>query len=686
MIPSRSRAEAKRRHGGQLVQWDSHSKIGYVQLDAPVLEIDVAELWGHDLRKTMRLAEGEHLNFLIGIEPQAGDAPTLRCGDVMKSTKTPRSRSPRFRRAAKGGVAERHGMEDEAFPAFEVDEMAGSDDRGGGETAGGFLEFPESESGEVPIGSEVAKAPEDSMRLQREAEAEQLGHIARSREARERRVLVDWTARTGRVCDWNADATEGWIEPDQPIRHRSIGKSGRVWFGDGDMSSHFDPFHPDFDIERLACKFLLYETESELGAAFVTFLDREGAIPAPRKLPPLEVLAPESPSHGGSEQNGGENAEDGEEDIHTFENMLREEGLEAEEFEETDEELPPAEGVATAEGGVDGAVEGDDLPNDEAEETFPVEDEGDDVDVSGHDGDDGEEEMEPGCSAQQIAKAFLQHEVPDAMSAFEDLETVWSLSELNKRMNKYFIGGLTAAAAERSDWKTTGRRFVEKGLGSFSKACGSRKWFSQAEEVLKPLLSRAAWELVQDCEDVATSSMDSVTSLVDQVYEEMTEYHNFDSAVHDAVQRSFGEFGETVMQKMMTALGRTHQGAEKESAQTEGASLLRKIEVFTETWVNKSMDRAAVMIDSDLLQENTIVQLFRYLLHPETSSSYSCVPMQLRRLGRPPRGWKFLRPCVQDMLKRWAEANGEQCPRRMVRKRPLPQPLHTRRDRRSRSR
>ena len=27
----------------------------------------------------------------------------------------------------------------------------------------------------------------------------------------------------------------------------------------------------------------------------------------------------------------------------------------------------------TAEGGVDGAVEGDDLPNDDAEETFPVE-------------------------------------------------------------------------------------------------------------------------------------------------------------------------------------------------------------------------------------------------------------------------------------------------------------------------
>ena len=29
-----------------------------------------------------------------------------------------------------------------------------------------------------------------------------------------------------------------------------------------------------------------------------------GAIPAPKKLPPLEVLAPESPSHG-SEKNGG---------------------------------------------------------------------------------------------------------------------------------------------------------------------------------------------------------------------------------------------------------------------------------------------------------------------------------------------------------------------------------------------
>ena len=45
----------------------------------------------------------------------------------------------------------------------------------------------------------------------------------------------------GTVKDQGAEPR---IEPDQPIRHRYI-RSGRVWFGDGDMSSHFDPFHPE---------------------------------------------------------------------------------------------------------------------------------------------------------------------------------------------------------------------------------------------------------------------------------------------------------------------------------------------------------------------------------------------------------------------------------------------------------
>ncbi|CAK9042285.1 unnamed protein product [Durusdinium trenchii] len=90
MIPPRSPKEAQRRHKGQLVHWDASEKIGFVQLQKPVINIDVAELTTHDMRKPAVLAEGQWLNFLIGIEPQAHEGPALRCADAVKS----RSRSP----------------------------------------------------------------------------------------------------------------------------------------------------------------------------------------------------------------------------------------------------------------------------------------------------------------------------------------------------------------------------------------------------------------------------------------------------------------------------------------------------------------------------------------------------------------------------------------------------------------
>lgn len=612
-IPSRSIAEARKRHRGQLVQWDASSKTGYVQLEKPYLDVDVAELWAHDLRKyRTQLEEGQYLNFVIGIEPQAQAAPCLRCGDAVPS----RSRSPRARTGASSTAqAEAHEK-----IQFEEDDDADSQIEG--------FDLGDKEEDEqcfaAPEDPEDAKseASDEPERLQREADEQRLEELNRYREDRPRRVLLDWTPRTGRICDWNADATEGWIEPDELLAGpRGRPRSQRVWFSDNDLSSPFDPFHPDFDIEKLACKFLLYEVQGEMCAAFVTLTD-EGCCVPQRKLPPLQVVleSAESPSpkHHSEEPEG---------------------------FEETDEEVPGFE-----------------------EEVDPP-------------------AAEQAREGQQNARAFLQREVPEAVRVFEDAETTWSVSEMGKRMTKYFVGGLSAAA-EKSDWRSSGKRFLEKGIRSFTNACGSRKWFNDAEEVLKPLLAHATWEVVQDCENAYEATEELTRELVDQAYLDMWEYQNFDVAVQDAVRRSFKDQSGAVQQKVMQALARTHQGAEKESV-VEG-NLLRQIEVFTETWVNHSMDRACTMINSELLDEETVVQLFRFLLHPEFSKTYSCVPASLRKNGRPPRGWKFLRPCVQEMLRRWAEAQGvapqrggerrtSRSPGRpFVRKRPMPSQLRER--------
>lgn len=580
-IPSRSTAEARKRHRGQLVQWDASSKTGYVQLEKPYLDVDVAELWAHDLRKyRTKLEEGQYLNFVIGIEPQAHAVPCLRCGDAVPS----RSRSPRRTGSAQ---AEPDAHDDKI--QFEEDDDADS------QIGGLDLGNENASEDEQCFAAEDAKseASDEPERLQREADDQRLEELNRYREDRPRRVLLDWTPRTGRICDWNADATEGWIEPDELIAGpRGRPRQQRVWFSDSDLSSAFDPFHPDFDIEKLACKFLLYEAQGEMCAAFVTLTD-EGCLAPQRKLPPLQVLAPESPSPKNESPDGPE---------------------EPEGFEETDEEVPGYE-----------------------EEVDPP-------------------AAEPAREGQQNARAFLQREVPEAVRVFEDAETTWSVSEMGKRMTKYFVGGLSAAAEKRSDWRSSGKRFLEKGIRSFTNACGSRKWFNDAEEVLKPLLAHATWEVVQDCENAYEATEELTRELVDEAYLDMWEYQNFDVAVQDAVRRSFKDLSGQMQQKVMQALARTHQGAEKESA-VEG-NLLRQIEVFTETWVNQSMDRACTMINSELLDEETVVQLFRFLLHPEFSKTYSCVPASLRKNGRPPRGWKFLRPCVQEMLRRWADAQG----------------------------
>ncbi|CAK9042314.1 unnamed protein product [Durusdinium trenchii] len=267
----------------------------------------------------------------------------------------------------------------------------------------------------------------------------------------------------------------------------------------------------------------------------------------------------------------------------------------------------------------------------------------------------------------QMASSVLYNEVPGAVEAFVELEVTWSKSELSKRMLKYFTGGLTATEGKGS-WAIAARKFLEKGLRSFSNACKGRKWFARAGVVLKPVLAKAAWELIQDCDNVSECSIHALEHLVDEVYMEMTEYQNFEVAVHKAVLHSFGDQCEEVQQKLMTALHRTHEGVQKELEQANNqADIFAKVEAFAELWVNKSMERAAVMVNPEILTETAIVELFKLLLAPEFSDTYSCVPPELREGGRP-KSWRFLRLYVREMLERWDDRGESPRPR----KRPMP--------------
>eukprot|EP00913_Durusdinium_trenchii_P027814 g26080.t1 len=141
---------------------------------------------------------------------------------------------------------------------------------------------------------------------------------------------------------------------------------------------------------------------------------------------------------------------------------------------------------------------------------------------------------------------------------------------------------------------------------------------------------------------------------------EMTEYQNFEVAVHKAVLHSFGDQCEEVQQKLMTALHRTHEGVQKELEQANNqADIFAKVEAFAELWVNKSMERAAVMVNPERTGNG-----------PETaefSDTYSCVPPELREGGRP-KSWRFLRLYVREMLERWDDRGESPRPR----KRPMP--------------
>lgn len=481
-----------------------------------------------------------------------------------------------------------------------------------------------------------------------------------------RKALVDWGPRTGHIRLWKDKYGEGWIEPEEPIENDCMHPSGMVWFYDREASENFTKKN----IVDLPVKFMLYEQNFKLGAAFVTLLERPGeqqkscSSSRPRRQRAREDLQTECRKRRRTEEIEEENEED---------------EIEERSEENEDEQAEMAEMENESFCDEDAGQEDQDGSQDSPRNSHAANAVYEKYDEDEEEDDNYKQELDeipqvpqpprepppkrpragaPG-SAHQNAKSMLQAEVPLAMKGLAEKETAWSPSDLSKRTLKYFVGGLSAAE-HQEDWNAAAEKFMRSSLDSFSRACCSKPWFLDAEDLLKPILHSVSWELIQDCSDASECLPESLQELVEECYGRMMDGCNFDHSVRDAVHQSFGQHGKEIEAKVVTALLRTHEGAVKKATEAEGSSM-RKIEAFTKSWMNLGMDRASVMLShpEELFSEDAILELFRLLLSPTISESYTCVPRHLRSpKGRPPRNWNYIRPCVRELLKRWREAKG----------------------------
>ena len=609
MIPHLTDEEAAQRCSGRLLQWDPSIDVGLVKLDKAVRGCFEAELLGCDLRNPATLRVGMHVEFQLGIDPEQ---QCLRCNDVTQTEDHASDRS-----------------KDDA----EIDDSEEGSDMGEE-----CRRPPVCENREFFLGSDSETVKEMLQEEEPDPKIEGLKEVMElTKSGRPRKLLIDWGPRTGHIRLWKDRLGEGWIEPDEPIDDDSLHPSGWVWFYDREASESLTLKN----VVNLPVKFMLYMQNFRLGAAFVTLLEepkerREHSSPSPQRCQRAREEWREDEENCIKRRRIGD--EDGEE-VGEDEHEYPENGAFAWSPEEEDGEAQEEHRVKQEEESLQKAAPKQRPPH-LRPVSKPVSKPVRPVPGDGH----------------ENAKSLLQREVREVMKILGEQETLWSTSELAKRTVKYFDRGLNAAK-DHDDWHVAAEKFMRSSLGSFSAACNSRSWFPDAEDFLKPILHNVSWELIQDCDNASECSPDLLQELVETCYEKMLDEINFDRSIRDAVRRSFGHLGKEIEGKVVTALTRTHEGAVKGAQEAAGSSM-RKIEAFVKTWMNQSMDRASIMIKKweELVTEDSILELFKLLLAPDISESYTCVPRQFRSpKGRPPRNWNYLRPCVRDLLGRWTD-------------------------------
>merc|ERR1712072_937489 len=118
---------------------------------------------------------------------------------------------------------------------------------------------------------------------------------------------------------------------------------------------------------------------------------------------------------------------------------------------------------------------------------------------------------------------------------------------------------------------------------------------------------------------------------------------------------------EKVTSKIFKALNQAHKPALNAAmAMPGGASENDRIEAFMRHWIEVSMSRAWMSVDSEgtILNEETVSQLFLGLVVPfGEEHPFSCIPAALMpNIGRPSMNWPFVAPTVAAVFAEFREA------------------------------
>ncbi|CAE7557625.1 unnamed protein product, partial [Symbiodinium sp. CCMP2456] len=338
--------EEAQRHSGRIDEIND-DRSGCVTLEQPYLDQDKAFFGAADLQIRSSPPIGTRVTFTLLIDPEDD---CLRCGTLGVPVARTRSRSrsredgraplrrkpqtvpPRvLSRTANGHTrtsatgthelpetakmlaAERACVADgraEVFPAdVESDEVKAD-----------MEEDAKSDALDAAGGADEAKGPGLDEELRDHLKRE----LGRTSSGRFRKHLVAPPALkmwTGVIFKWSVETEEGWLLPDDDIRHDCLPTSGMVWFS----HDHTEADLPD-DPEGRRVQFLVYEQNGSLGAIFVKLVDADQTdgqrLRSPGSRPRLECRPPSSswqhPNHIDEAEDGEEEDEEDDQEVSGF--------------------------------------------------------------------------------------------------------------------------------------------------------------------------------------------------------------------------------------------------------------------------------------------------------------------------------------------------------------------------------
>lgn len=248
---------------------------------------------------------------------------------------------------------------------------------------------------------------------------------------------------------------------------------------------------------------------------------------------------------------------------------------------------------------------------------------------------------------------LLYREVGEAVDAVIEMETVWSQSEMTRRIVRYIWNSCKNEDLQGQPWRECVKNLVSAAMSSYSGACQEKEWFFEIQ--LIPAFISASQELLRS--NRARPSIDMLEELVTVEYENKLDQILLVKAMWDATRQTFRD-NDAVVNKVYAAVHKTYDLALTEAVEPNQA--IRddvRMERFMNRWINESMQRCWNSVENSerVITEHSVVKLFGNLVAPfGDDHPFSCIPQVFYDVDRPSRQWPYIRHATRKMFDAWA--------------------------------